>query len=104
MVAMQIVFLLLTAFYVFMMPVLFVNWHGLFCQDVENLSGSEKRISLTVLAIATLAWPLVLPFAYIELLDQVKRLNQTARLYHPSKGRTKSQSESPTDSIHCSNN
>jgi hypothetical protein len=34
-----------------------------------------------VLAIATSLWPIVLPFAYLELLDKFKRSARTSRLY-----------------------
>ena len=100
---MHIVFFLLAAFYVFTMPVLFVNWHSFFRQDVSNLSSAQKRLSIAVLIIATLAWPLVLPFAYVELLDKFRRTTQAVRLYHTS-GETSTHPEGASDPLHFLNN
>jgi hypothetical protein len=77
---MQALLLFPVIFYIAMMPILFTGWMGFFKQDVD-LSKEEKQISLMVLAIATLLWPIVLPFAYLELLDKFKRSARTSRLY-----------------------
>ncbi len=68
------------AFYVLVMPILFISWVSFFRQD-HDLSADDKHLSILVITIATILWPVVLPFAYLELLEKFKRSNRTARLY-----------------------
>ncbi len=77
---MQPLLLLFIAFYSLLMPVLFVSWLGFFREDLD-LSKSEKYLSMVVIAIAMLLWPIVLPFAYLELLGKFQKSTRTARLY-----------------------
>lgn len=77
---MQTLLLFPVGFYVLVIPILFLRWVSFFRED-ENLSGEEKKMSWLVIAIATLLWPVVLPFAYLELLCKLKRSTKTARLY-----------------------
>ena len=77
---MQPLLLLSIAFYSLLMPVLFVNWLRFFREDLD-LSKSEKHLSMVVIAIATLLWPIVLPFAYLELLGKFQKSARTTRLY-----------------------
>ena len=99
---MQILVIVIAVIYVVVMPILFINWLGFFRYDIDFLTGDEKQLSLAVIAIATLLWPLVLPFAYIELLDKFKRSTRAARLYQKilETPRTHHPSESE---IHLSN-
>jgi hypothetical protein len=77
---MQTLLLFPVGFYVLVIPILFSRWVSFFRED-ESLSGEEKKMSWLVIAIATLLWPVVLPFAYLELLGKLKRSTKTARLY-----------------------
>ncbi|PSB19000.1 hypothetical protein C7B65_13370 [Phormidesmis priestleyi ULC007] len=77
---MQPLLLLFVAFYSLLMPILFINWLGFFREDL-SLTKSEKRLSIVVIAIATLFWPIVIPFAYLELLGKFQRSARTTRLY-----------------------
>jgi uncharacterized membrane protein len=65
--------------YLLVMPVLFVNWFGMFQQDTEA-TGVERQLSWIVLVLATLAWPVVLPLTYVELLAKVKRYERRDRM------------------------
>jgi hypothetical protein len=78
---MQIVLIVIGVLYVVFMPILFVNWLEFFRYEVDSLTGKERQISVISLAIATLFWPLVLPCAYLELLDKLKRSNRVVRIY-----------------------
>jgi hypothetical protein len=77
---MQALLLFPGVFYLVMMPILLTSWLGFFQQDAD-MSEEEKRLSLIVLVIATLLWPIVLPFAYLELLSKFKRAAKTNRAY-----------------------
>jgi hypothetical protein len=59
------------------MPVLFFNWYGLY-QKSADMTTAERQICRVVLMIATLAWPIVLPLSYMELLNKVKRYERLA--------------------------
>jgi ABC-type phosphate transport system permease subunit len=65
--------------YLFVMPLLFANWFGMFQQDTEA-AGIERKLCWIVLALATVAWPIVLPLTYVELLAKVKRYERRERL------------------------
>ena len=60
-----------TFFYFLIAAYFFRIWLKSFEQDT-NLSPSERLVSLEILAIATLFWLIVVPLAYLELL-QAKR-------------------------------
>jgi uncharacterized membrane protein len=76
---MQTILYSLFACYLLVMPVLFANWFGMFQQDTEA-TGIERQLSWIVLALATVAWPVVLPLTYVELLAKVKRYERRERL------------------------
>jgi hypothetical protein len=76
---MQTMFYGLMTCYCLMMPILFANWYGLHAKDAD-MSRTERRLSMLVLTIATLLWPVVLPLTYIELLSKVKRYERLERM------------------------
>ncbi|MEB3292840.1 MAG: hypothetical protein VKJ24_06750 [Synechococcales bacterium] len=76
---MQMLSLSVLTCYFLVMPVLFWNWITVFRKD-RGMSSAERQLSLVVLAIATLLWPIVLPLSYLELLGKVKRYERYARL------------------------
>ncbi len=78
---MQVLFIFPIAFYGLVVPIMFVAWLNFFQHDDQPLSRGEKQMSLVVITIAALLWPLVLPFAYLDVLDQLKRTSKAARLY-----------------------
>lgn len=69
----------LIAFYVLLAPRFFRSWRLFFEQDT-TLSPQERTFSQVVLAIATVFWPVVVPFAYLELLNKVQREKVAAPL------------------------
>lgn len=77
---MQLLLLLPISFYCLLMPILFVNWLSLFQEDTE-LTKREKQLSMGVIAIATLLWQIVIPFAYLELLGKFQKSARTTLLY-----------------------
>jgi hypothetical protein len=78
---MQVLLLVSGLFYVAVMPVLFISWLEFFRHDQDDLTHKEQHMSVLVIAIASLFWIIVLPFAYLELLDKFKRSSRAARLY-----------------------
>jgi hypothetical protein len=77
---MQLLLFFPLAFYFLLMPILLISWFNFFRQD-DEMSRREKRLSIVVIAIATVLWPIVLPFAYLELLGKFKKSAKTAKLY-----------------------
>lgn len=47
---------------------LFNCWYNAFRRD-RSMNDEDLRISKLVLVIATLVWPLVVPFSYLELMQ-----------------------------------
>ena len=76
---MQPLFLFLIAFYSLLMPIFLVHWIGLFRED-QDLTNSEKPLAIGMIAIATLFWPIVIPFAYLELLRKFQRSARATQL------------------------
>jgi hypothetical protein len=74
---MQAIVYSLVAAYVLFMPVLFFNWYGLY-QKSDDMTATDRQICRVVLMIATLAWPIVLPLSYMELINKVKRYERRA--------------------------
>lgn len=58
---------LLLVFYVLVGAIYFVEWMGFFFKD-KSMSSEMRLLSLFILLLATLLWPLIIPFAYLELL------------------------------------
>ena len=69
----------LTIFYLIVMPILLVRWLNAFLKD-STMSASQRHLSLVVLAIATLGWPIVLPFVYLELLSKAQKAARQLKL------------------------
>lgn len=55
-------------FYLVIAYLLFQKWLFLFLQD-EEMSSNQRAYSGVILLIATIFWPIVVPFAYLELLN-----------------------------------
>lgn len=63
---------LFAAFYLLMAIRFFRSWWVFFRQDTD-LSTSWAYISIAVIILASAFWPVVVPFAYLELLEKVRR-------------------------------
>lgn len=61
-ISVGIIFYIVTGYF------LFKKWLSFFMQD-EEMSSQERLFSGVVLIIATIFWPIVTPFAYLELLN-----------------------------------
>jgi hypothetical protein len=61
-----------TAFYGLMAIRLFRIWWVFFKRDTD-LAPGWAYISIAVLVLASVFWPVVVPFAYLELLGKVQR-------------------------------
>lgn len=100
---MQVLLLILGLFYLAVIPILFTSWLELFRYDEDNLTQQEQKVSMFMIAIASVLWLVALPFAYVELLDKFKRSSRAARLYQQMLQASKSQSLNSTDEIQFSN-
>ena len=54
--------------YLFMAPFYFTSWLKLFRKDPDS-SSNKRFLSIVVLAISTILWPIIVPIAYLELLQ-----------------------------------
>ncbi|KAF3885849.1 MULTISPECIES: hypothetical protein [Nostocales] len=54
-------------FYVFMAFSFFQKWLDFFIADAE-MTSEERVFSTIILVMATVFWPIVVPFAYLEVL------------------------------------
>ncbi|WP_341998064.1 hypothetical protein [Chlorogloeopsis sp. ULAP02] len=62
----------------------FTNWLEFFQQDKDMNSG-ERSFSSAILVIATILWPIIVPFAYLELLRFHKKHKKSIdQLIHES--------------------
>nr|WP_017318466.1 hypothetical protein [Mastigocladopsis repens] len=69
----QILFIhLSTIVYLVMAYCFFNEWLGFFLAD-EDIDSDQRLISIVILVIATILWPIVVPFAYWELLKFHKK-------------------------------
>ena len=59
----------LVGIYLLMAFLFFKSWLRLFKKHTD-LSSSDRILSRVLLVIATILWPVVVPFAYLELLKQ----------------------------------
>ena len=66
-------------FYVTMACCFFLQWLGFFIDDKE-MNPTQRYFSVLVLMIATIFWPIVVPFAYLELLRFHKKNKQVIDL------------------------
>lgn len=55
--------------YLVMAYLLFRNWLYLFKKD-GSLDRTDKLFSTVTLVVATILWPVIVPFAYLQLLKQ----------------------------------
>jgi hypothetical protein len=51
-------------------------WLRFFKKDYTHLSAEDKLISKQILALATIFWPIVVPLAYLELLEAKRKLER----------------------------
>lgn len=68
----QILLLCATTIYLVIACCLFALWLDLIQQDHGYMSLSQQIFSKIFLISATILWPLVVPFAYLELLLKSK--------------------------------
>jgi hypothetical protein len=69
---MNLLLIIFAFFYMIMAQRIFNVWLKFFQRDA-SLSFAEKQLSWAVLIIGTILWPIVVPTAYIALLE--KKLN-----------------------------
>lgn len=70
----------LILFYLLMALHLFTVWLAVLMRDT-SVSPSEKPSHLMILSIITLLWPLVVPFAYLELLNAKNNVKSSYTRY-----------------------
>ena len=66
---MKLLIIIFVFFYIFMAQRLFTIWHKFFQKD-SNMSHGEKQLSWVVLIVGTVLWPIVVPNAYLALLEK----------------------------------
>ena len=66
-------------FYLIMACCFFVQWLGFFIDDKE-MNSVQRYLSMVILAVATILWPLIVPLAYLELLKFHKKHKQVIDL------------------------
>ena len=66
---------LVIVFYLMMACCFFVQWLDFFVDDQEMTPG-QRNFSMIILVGATILWPIVVPFAYLELLKFQKKHKQ----------------------------
>ncbi|MBE9215144.1 hypothetical protein IQ247_21175 [Plectonema cf. radiosum LEGE 06105] len=66
-------------FYLIMACCFFVQWLGFFIDDKE-MNSAQRYLSMIILALATILWPLIVPLAYLELLKFHKKHKQVIDL------------------------
>lgn len=58
--------------YLIMACCFFNEWLEFFLAD-EDMDSEQRLFSIVILVIATILWPIVVPFAYLELLKLHKK-------------------------------
>ncbi|BAY81347.1 hypothetical protein NIES267_08230 [Calothrix parasitica NIES-267] len=66
-------------FYLIMACCFFIQWLGFFIDDKE-MTPTQRYLSMFVLILATILWPLIVPLAYLELLKFHKKHKQVIDL------------------------
>lgn len=61
--------------YLLMAYCFFMEWLGFFLRD-EEMNYEQRFFSGFILIVATILWPIVVPFAYLELLKSRKKSNK----------------------------
>ncbi|ARV60861.1 hypothetical protein BZZ01_21570 [Nostocales cyanobacterium HT-58-2] len=76
----QIFFIHLAIIVYLVMAYCFFNeWLGFFVAD-EDMDSEQRLFSTVILLLATILWPIVVPFAYLELLKFHKKHKQIINL------------------------
>lgn len=70
---------LVLVFYILLAGLFFVRWLDFFLED-EQMSPQMRLVSTFVLVLATILWPITVPFAYLELLKFHKKNKQLINL------------------------
>ena len=70
---------LAVVFYLIMAFCFFMQWLGFFIDDKDMDSG-QRYFSIVILIVGTILWPLIVPFAYLELLKFHKKHKQVIDL------------------------
>ncbi|BDA68924.1 hypothetical protein RIVM261_016690 [Rivularia sp. IAM M-261] len=70
---------LLLVFYILFAGLFFVRWLDFFVED-EEMSPQMRSLSTFILVLATILWPITVPFAYLELLKFHKKNKQLINL------------------------
>lgn len=66
-------------FYLIMACCFFMHWLSFFIDDKE-MDSSQRYLSIMILIVGTALWPLIVPFAYLELLRFHKKHKQVIDL------------------------
>lgn len=66
---MLLLIIIFVFFYLLMARRLFTIWHQFFQQDAD-MSPGEKQLSWLVLIVGTVLWPIVVPNAYLAILEK----------------------------------
>lgn len=66
-------------FYLIMACCFFIQWLGFFIADKE-MNSAQRYLSIIILILGTLLWPVIVPFAYLELLKFHKKHKQVIDL------------------------
>ncbi|HEY9610697.1 hypothetical protein [Allocoleopsis sp.] len=66
---MKLLILILVFFYTVIAQRLFSIWLKFFQRD-SNMSPGEKQLSWVVLIVGTVLWPVVIPNAYLAILEK----------------------------------
>ena len=66
---MEFLIISLVVFYLIMAQRFFKIWLNFFQRD-NNMSREEKQLSWVILLLGTVLWPLVVPIAYLSLLEK----------------------------------
>lgn len=66
---MALLIIMLVFFYILIAQRLFTTWLQFFQRDT-NMTAGEKQLSWVILIVGTVLWPLVLPNAYLAILEK----------------------------------
>ena len=66
---MKLLQITLVVTYLFMAPLYFTSWLKLFNNDT-TITSNERLVSMVILVMSTILWPLIVPIAYLELLNK----------------------------------
>ncbi len=60
-------------YYLFIAYILFFRWLEFFVKD-SGMTKEQRRFSVIILVMATLFWPITVPFSYLELLKSQQKI------------------------------